>query len=187
MKMSRILCPLLLITITGTAPALDITSRDAWNALPFTTSELVLNPVLFVVIHHSEVPPACYTKRECTLAMQHIQNMHLEYKGWPDISYNFAVGGDGNVYEGRGWSQVGAYTPGYDKDSIGICLIGNWTEETPPQNQLDAAQELIQYGVDQGMINPDYMVLGHREISEVECPGDGLFAEISTWENFVEF
>lgn len=39
---------------------------------------------------------------------------------WADIGYNFLVGEDGNVYEGRGWTQVGAQTLNYNSKSIGI-------------------------------------------------------------------
>jgi hypothetical protein len=37
------------------------------------------------------------------------------------------VGGDGNVYEGRGWHQVGAHTYGFNKRSVGIALIGEFS------------------------------------------------------------
>jgi hypothetical protein len=37
------------------------------------------------------------------------------------------VGGDGNVYEGRGWHKVGAHTYGFNKRSVGIALIGEFT------------------------------------------------------------
>jgi hypothetical protein len=31
---------------------------------------------------------------------------------WGDIAYNFMVGGDGAVYEGRGWDKQGAHSEG---------------------------------------------------------------------------
>lgn len=39
--------------------------------------------------------------------------------GWWDIGYSFMVGEDGNVYEGRGWDQVGAHTYGYNTVGLG--------------------------------------------------------------------
>jgi N-acetylmuramoyl-L-alanine amidase len=38
---------------------------------------------------------------------------------WDDIGYNFIVGEDGNVYEGRGWGIVGAHAPGFNSYSLG--------------------------------------------------------------------
>lgn len=39
---------------------------------------------------------------------------------------SFAIGGDGKAYEGRGFNKVGAHAPKYNKNSIGIVLIGSW-------------------------------------------------------------
>jgi hypothetical protein len=39
---------------------------------------------------------------------------------------SFAVGGEGRVYEGRGWTTVGAHAPGYNSQSMGLVLIGDF-------------------------------------------------------------
>jgi len=39
---------------------------------------------------------------------------------------SFLIGGDGNVYEGCGWTREGAHTYGYNKKSVGIAFIGNF-------------------------------------------------------------
>lgn len=82
-----------------------------------------------MVIHHTFIPPACNTSEKCEEAMRWMQDFHQFNRSWWDIGYNFAVGGDGKVYEGRGWSTVGAHAPGYNNISIGICLIGDWRGE----------------------------------------------------------
>lgn len=86
----------------------------------------MVNPVPYVVIHHSAVPAACYTPRDCINAMRSMQVFHQDTHGWLDIGYSFAVGGDLRAYEGRGWSAVGAHAPNYNDKSIGICIIGDW-------------------------------------------------------------
>lgn len=50
----------------------------------------------------------------------------MNTRKWSDIGYNFLVGEDGNVYEGRGWGKTGAHTVGYNSKSVGICFIGNF-------------------------------------------------------------
>lgn len=142
------------------------------------------NPVPYVVIHHSAFPEACNVTADCIAAMQQMQDMHQYTNNWADIGYNFAVGGDGNAYEGRGWSKVGAHAPGYNTISIGICVIGNWMEALPPLNQLQKVQDLIDYGVRVGMIAADYKLIGHRQAKETLCPGDKLFEEITSWSHF---
>lgn len=42
----------------------------------------------------------------------------------------FLIGGDGNVYEGCGWTHEGAHTYGYNKKSIGIGFIGNFESKS---------------------------------------------------------
>lgn len=162
-----------------------ILMRDVWNARPSVLIESMKNPVPFVIIHHSYIPGACNSMDECIIAMKMMQDLHQIKHGWNDIGYSFAVGGDGNIYEGRGWSAVGAHAPGYNNQSIGICTIGDWRESLPPQKQLDAIHKLIELGVQQGYIEPDYKLLTHRQAKDTECPGSRLFAEIQTWEHFV--
>jgi N-acetylmuramoyl-L-alanine amidase len=48
------------------------------------------------------------------------------------------VGGDGNVYEGRGWHQVGAHTYGFNKKSVGIALIGDFSGEYDASYSVNA-------------------------------------------------
>lgn len=40
---------------------------------------------------------------------------------------SFAIGGDGQIYEGRGFNVIGAHAPKYNDKSVGICLIGDWS------------------------------------------------------------
>jgi len=53
----------------------------------------------------------------------------MDQKEWADIGYNFLVGEDGNVYEGRGWDKQGAHSKLFNSKSIGICIIGDYTSE----------------------------------------------------------
>ncbi|GJQ78234.1 PGRPLB [Trypoxylus dichotomus] len=163
----------------------DIVSREEWKALPPVEVDPMRNPVPFVIIHHSYIPPACNTTEQCIGAMQSMQDYHMNTHGWNDIGYSFAVGGDGKAYIGRGWSAVGAHSPLYNNKSIGICVIGDWTQELPPLNQLQTVHNLIQLGVDSGYIRPDYTLYGHRQVrAGTECPGDRFFEEIKNWPHF---
>ncbi|KAJ8923562.1 hypothetical protein NQ315_010141 [Exocentrus adspersus] len=108
----------------------------------------------------------------------------MDNRGWDDIGYNFLIGGDGNVYEGRGWGIQGAHAPKYNSRSMGICLIGNFENSTPPSNQLDALKNLIQCAADGNKITSNYHVIGHRQASSTKCPGDYLYNEIKTFSRW---
>jgi hypothetical protein len=40
--------------------------------------------------------------------------MNHPQRQYCDIGYSFLIGGDGNVYEGRGWDRLGAHTEGFN-------------------------------------------------------------------------
>ncbi|KAL3272274.1 hypothetical protein HHI36_022754 [Cryptolaemus montrouzieri] len=164
---------------------LVIVSREEWQARPPKLVEPMPNPVPYVIIHHSYIPGACVTQEACVQAMQSMQRYHQDERGWNDIGYSFGVGGDNRAYTGRGWSAVGAHAPNYNNRSIGICVIGDWTVQLPPQSQMDVVKKLIDYGVQTGKIAPNYMLLGHRQVRDTECPGNAFYEEIKKWPHWI--
>ncbi|XP_055324772.1 peptidoglycan-recognition protein LB isoform X2 [Sitodiplosis mosellana] len=163
---------------------LEIVSRAEWGAKEPKDIEFINKTVPFVIIHHSHLPPYCNTSELCIGAMQGMQRFHQIDRGWFDIGYHFAVGGDGKVYEGRGFNVVGAHSPGYNTKSIGICLIGDWQEVVPPKEMLQAAQDLISYAIEQKYLSTNYTLYGHRQVRATTCPGPALFNEIKNWPHF---
>jgi N-acetylmuramoyl-L-alanine amidase len=97
--------------------------------------------------------------------MRNIQNLHMNTNRWADIGYNFCVGGDGLVYEGRGWTRVGAHALNFNSVSIGICFIGTFTGSLPTLAARNAAQALIRCGVSGNHIRSDHRLGGHRQFS----------------------
>lgn len=102
-----------------------------------------------------------------------------------DISYNFLVGGDGNVYAGRGWTSEGAHTFNYNSRSIGIALIGTFEDYLPGKEQLDTLMKLINYGVEAKYLQANYKLIGARQVDAVRNPGRALYEEIKTWPHWV--
>lgn len=45
------------------------------------------------------------------------------------LNFSFMVGGDGKIYEGRGWHKIGSHTRGYNSKSIAIAFLGNFTSK----------------------------------------------------------
>uniref|UniRef100_T1E305 Peptidoglycan-recognition protein n=1 Tax=Psorophora albipes TaxID=869069 RepID=T1E305_9DIPT len=168
------------------ACSLPYVGREIWDAKPPKDVQMFPGPIPFVIIHHSYIPDACTTGKECSRAMQSMQQMHQQERGWNDIGYSFAVGGDGRVYEGRGFNVVGAHAPRYNSKSVGICMIGDWRVDLPSEKMIAAVESLIEYGVRNNIIASNYTLIGHRQTRPTECPGDRLFEEIKTWPHFVD-
>jgi len=165
---------------------LNIVNRRTWLAQPpVKPSNNLTHPVPYVVILHTATEN-CNTQAACVYIVRHAQTYHIESNGWNDIGYSFLVGGDGNVYEGRGWDTEGAFARGYNRRAIGIGFIGTFTPEPPPPKQLQAGQQLIDLGVKLGKISPEYKLLAHRQVSSTESPGLAFFKLLMTWPHWAE-
>ncbi|XP_049879192.1 peptidoglycan-recognition protein LB-like [Pectinophora gossypiella] len=160
-------------------------NRESWGAVEATDKRPLDTPVPYVVIHHTYIPPACYSKEACMADMRSMQKYHMETMDFGDIGYNFCVGSEGGAYEGRGWDILGIHARRANNFSIGICLIGDWREELPPAITLETTKALIKHGVSRGAIRPDYKLIGHMQATPTECPGTALMEEISTWKHYV--
>jgi len=105
-----------------------IISRNEWGARkPTANPQQLPSEVPYTIIHHGGTPNYCTNQSSCAAIVRAYQDYHMDVQGWDDIGFNFVVGEDGNVYEGRGWDAVGAHAGSYNSISIGICIIGDFT------------------------------------------------------------
>ncbi|XP_044753192.1 peptidoglycan-recognition protein LE-like [Coccinella septempunctata] len=167
----------------STPVTLFITERRSWLAQPPLERNPMKEPAKHVIICHSATEGA-NTIAENILLVRLIQSFHMDSRKWSDIGYNFLIGDDGSVFEGRGWNLVGAHTRQYNSVSLGICFIGTFSRHKPSQNAMTNAKKLIEHGVSIGAISQDYSLLGHCQCIGTESPGEALFMEIKTWKNF---
>lgn len=159
--------------------------RVEWGAQPpeGPINELAIIPAPYVIISHT-ASEGCNTQAECVQRVRLAQTMHIESNNWSDIGYNYLIGGDGLVYVGRGWGKEGAHSFGFNSKSIGICFVGTFNKEVPPQRQIHALKKLIELGVNNKQIATNYKLLGHRQVSETLSPGDVLYSIIKTWDHW---
>lgn len=93
-------------------------SRKEWEALdPTFTSRPVEVPSWIVAIGQAG-QYSCFTQEACTYYVKQIQKQHMRNTTSQrnDIGYNFLIGGDGRVYEGRNWTTEAAF--GISKASV---------------------------------------------------------------------
>lgn len=165
-----------------------IITRAEWHAENSTQKikELAVIPPPYVIVAHT-VTPQCFTVDDCMMRVRNIQAFHISL-GYGDIGYNFLVGGDGNVYEGRGWDKHGAHTLRFNNRSIGLAFIGNFMTVAPPRNQMVAAQLLLEEGVRLNKLTPSYKVFGHKQVIASESPGAVLMNIIkTTWAHWAPY
>lgn len=164
-------------------PGVEVVSRSGWGARAPRNRLTMKNLAQYVFIHHT-TGSQCKDKASCCRIIRGHQNYHMDKRGWSDIGYSFLVGGDGRVYEGRGWGIAGAHTRGYNDNGIAISFVGDFTKSTPNQGMLNAAKNLIACGVQMGKIDPRYSLHGHRDGDCTACPGDRLYDVIKKWAHY---
>ena len=82
-----------------------------------------------MIVHHT-VTRDPETDPKATLRA--IYQYHAVSRGWGDIGYNFLIDQQGTIYEGRfgGDSVVGGHALQYNWGSIGIAILGNYSDHS---------------------------------------------------------
>ena len=133
---------------------------------------------------------------------------HTQSNGWADIGYNFLVDAQGRIYEGRysrayasgepvtgedsaGRGVIGAHAAGNNTGSVGVSVLGTFTDVAPTAAALDAVGNLLAWKADRHGIDPKGnatwynadgspktlpTIVGHRDVGQTACPGDKLYA-----------
>ncbi len=106
-------------------------------------------PVERIILHDTATPnndPLSGISR-----VQSIYKFHAVTNGWGDIGYNYLIGQDGKIYEGRagGNGSRGAHAfnsknqENFNYGSIGISLIGSYVSQPVPAIQEESLARLI--------------------------------------------
>lgn len=132
-----------------------------------------MNP-RFLIIHHS------LTLDGITVSWQAIKTYHTKTMGYRDVAYHYGielVGNEYAIFKGRMDNESGAHCIGFNDNSIGICLVGNFDHVPPPPAQVALLRRLCRSLMDIYGIKIEN-VLGHRETYplrgvpvEKTCPG----------------
>lgn len=120
-----------------------------------------------IIMHHS------LTVDSQAVSWGAIRRYHTKRRGWVDIGYHYGVelvNYDYEILVGRFEDKVGAHTKNHNKDSIGVCVVGNWDKLKVPKGQWEKAVLLVRDILRRyGLKSKD--VFGHRDFAEKSCPG----------------
>ncbi|XP_017956450.2 peptidoglycan-recognition protein LC isoform X3 [Drosophila navojoa] len=144
----------------GGGLVLRFVPRAVWLAQPAQRHLPQLNlpvPMVIVLPTNSE---NCSSQAQCVFRVRFLQTFDIESQQRDDIAYNFLIGGDGNVYMGRGWDTVGAHMNGYNTVSLSFAYIGSFRKQQPSAKQLSVTRLLLDYGVEHGKISSNYQLVG---------------------------
>jgi N-acetylmuramoyl-L-alanine amidase len=161
----------------------EIISRKDWGAVQARSrgERLEEYPARGVVLSQTTTR-SCWDSESCSRVIRTVQNSTMTVLGFADIPYNFLVGGDGSVYEGRGWGVTGAHTKGLNSKTVGISFIGNFEVGSPPGPQLAAVGRLVRLGVRLNEIRPDYILFPHRQL--LNTASAQFLNTLRTWDHW---
>lgn len=141
-----------------------------------------------IIIHHT----ATNYKGATSKQIKKIYRYHSYTRKWGDIGYNYIIGKDGAIFEGRygGNGVVGGHSyfkgTNYNKGSIGIAVLGNYVGETLTPEARDSLQKLVGWlAATNGItIGENYKffskklsarVIGHKDVADTACPGKNIY------------
>ncbi|XP_054264609.1 peptidoglycan-recognition protein 1-like [Macrosteles quadrilineatus] len=122
-----------------------IVSRQEWGALPPKDPDMkkIKQPIQIALFWKTKTEE-CYSQDECKKFLQERQKYDFEENEYNDIQYNFYIGGDGTVYEGRGWEvEADKDSDNYEtaNRSVDVAYIGTFEDK-------ELSPELIKVGCD---------------------------------------
>ncbi len=166
-------------------------------------------------VHHTagtnEYAPADVPK-----ILRGVYAYHVKGRGWSDVGYNFLVDRFGRIWEGRAGgidrTVLGAHTGGFNSDSFGVSVMGDYTKASPSPETLAAVARVIAWKFaltgDGPSLDPleivelvsagggtsryrsgtavDFVrISGHTDAGHTECPGKHLYAQLPTIRSLV--
>lgn len=132
----------------------------------------------YIIIHHS------LTADGQTVSMDAIRKYHIETLGWADIGYHYLlelVSSHYEIFVGRMWNEQGAHClgGGMNKQSLGICVVGNYDETDLPQPAFDLLVRFVKAQMALHNI-PKENVKRHSDYDPKTCPGTKF-----PWNTFI--
>ena len=95
------------------------------------------------------------------------------------VGYHYVVHKDGLIERGRPVDMIGSHAQGSNAFSVGICMVGDFNQEDPSAEQIEAVSQLVAVlGDKYGIVLDTNGVKPHREVCETECPGANMTDEV---------
>lgn len=87
-----------------------------------------------------------------------------------DIPYNFLIGGDGNIYEGRGFHFKGEIfekesSTAFENLGLIIAFIGTFQDKRPNSKQISTFKIFLESLVDREVVSNDFKLLSGDQIT----------------------
>ena len=117
----------------------------------------------YIVIHHSASKPST--------TLEEITSWH-KARGFNTVGYHKVIYDDGTIMNGRPENTVPASVKDHNKNTLAVCLTGNFEVDQPTTFQLISLELVIKEWQTRW---PGAKVICHRDLAPTLCPGKNLF------------
>ena len=175
-------------------PKPPVVTRTEWGCPDgqiTTHGTLSYTTVTHLIVHHTATGNTV-ANNDWPAVMRSIWNFHIFSNGWADVGYNYLIDPNGVIYEGRagGDNVQGAHFSGVNAGTMGVSMIGTFTDVTPSEKALNSLRRILAWKADQRGIDPAGRtrhaasglelnnISGHRDgppTNPTECPGHALY------------
>lgn len=167
-------------------PAHQVSLTSSSTVAPLAANAQA-RPWRHIVLHHSGTPFGSVA----SIDRDHRERRDSAGRPWRGIGYHFVIGNgremsDGEVQPTFRWTQqlAGAHAgkPEFNEAGIGICLIGNFDETAPTEQQMHSCRKLVSQLRAEFHLPAD-AIIRHSEVKATECPGRNFSIETIAAEN----
>ena len=184
-------------------PGLRIYPRDAWGADLPPKGPIVAETPKYLLVHHTASPNNYPSARSLIRTTYFWHTSNDPSKRWPDVAYEFFIGRDGDVWEGRQGALAGPVRADATGGNQGfgqlICLLGDFTSVQPTAAAQASLVKVLDWLGDlhqiptacgstttfvsrgsqrwaRGVTVSTPTIAPHRTMSYTGCPGDAFVA-----------
>lgn len=184
-----------------------VLSRAQWGAdeRKVRYSPTYMPTIKGAVLHHTAGRNS-YSSSQVPSILRGDYAYHLS-RGWSDIGYNALVDRFGRIWEGRAGGLdlpiMGAHAGGFNTDTFGVSMIGNYDVARPSAASVTALAKVVAWKLDLSHRDPlgstrltsagggtaRYpagrtvvlpVIMGHRNTGYTACPGRYLYPYLSS-------
>ncbi|WP_241383396.1 N-acetylmuramoyl-L-alanine amidase [Rhodococcus sp. CH91] len=146
-----------------------------------------------------------YSKAESAGIVRAIYAYHARTLGWCDVGYNTLVDKYGQIFEGRAGglerNVQGAHAGGFNENTHGIAIMGDFSTQAPPQAAIDSVGKFLGWRLARAGLDPKGrttmysegtsftpyprgtavdlpIIFAHRDVGNTSCPGDGAYGQM---------
>ncbi|MGO3696840.1 MAG: N-acetylmuramoyl-L-alanine amidase [Corynebacterium casei] len=182
----------------------SVVSRANWGANEGIrcSNPTYTEPTKALTLHHT-AGSNNYSRAEAAAQVRGIYQYHAQNLGWCDMGYNVLVDKYGTIYEGRygglEHGVMGAHVGGFNSNTWGISMMGNYSNAQPSTEMLNSVTSIAAWKAANAGFDPSGTVNltsggfggskfpagatataptfhGHGDLHNTQCPGGYVIA-----------